>query len=90
MHYFEDKSLSWKAKGLLTYLLNIKVKIDRKDLVKKSKDGYESMVTGLNELCEHGYLTPPFEIKDSEGKYMGYDYYVSETPKFKRNDDREA
>lgn len=55
---FEDKSLSFKAKGIFGYLMS---KPDNwttniKDLQKNSADGRDSIYAGLKELREHGYL----------------------------------
>lgn len=54
----EDKTLSWKARGILWYLLtkpdNWKVRIS--DLVAKSdKDGRDSVKAGFKELEQAGY-----------------------------------
>ncbi|MBO5459690.1 MAG: hypothetical protein J5981_05515, partial [Lachnospira sp.] len=55
--FLEDNRLSFKAKGILAYLLskpdNWKVIVQ--DLVKYSTDGKASVYTGLKELKEYGY-----------------------------------
>jgi hypothetical protein len=55
--FIEDERLSWKAKGILTYLLskpdNWKVIVG--DLVKQSTDGERAVYSGLNELKKYGY-----------------------------------
>lgn len=54
----EDDTLSWKARGLLTYLLS---KPDHwqttiRGLVGQGPDGYDAVQTGLAELEQAGYL----------------------------------
>lgn len=56
--YLNDEDLSFKAKGILTYLLSLPddwvVHIEH--IVTKSKDGISSFRTGLSELVDKGYL----------------------------------
>ena len=56
--YLNDEDLSFKAKGILTYLLSLPddwvVHIEQ--IVTKSKDGIASFRTGLSELIDKGYL----------------------------------
>lgn len=56
--YLNDVRLSFKAKGILTYLLSLPddwvIHIDQ--LVGKSKDGVASFRSGLDELIKRGYL----------------------------------
>lgn len=56
--YLNDEGLSFKAKGILTYLLSLPddwvVHIEQ--IVTKSKDGIASFRTGLSELIDKGYL----------------------------------
>lgn len=78
---FEDHSLSWKAKGILGYLLskpdNWKIYIA--DLAKKAKDGRDSVRTGLKELEERGYVQK-VRMRTENGKFAGWEYQVFETP----------
>jgi DnaD/phage-associated family protein len=78
---FEDQSLSWKAKGILGYLLskpdNWQIYIT--DLEKKAKDGRDSVRTGLRELEEHGYVRK-VRARTTDGKFAGWEYQVFETP----------
>jgi hypothetical protein len=55
----EDDRLSFKAKGLLAYLLSKPDdwKIRVSDLVRKSTDGETAIYSGLKELEGNGYLT---------------------------------
>jgi hypothetical protein len=80
--YLEDKEISFKAKGLLTYLLSRpddwKVYISH--LKKISTDGRDSVGNAIKELMKKGYITRS-ETPKSKGKYTGYKYTVFESPK---------
>jgi hypothetical protein len=73
-----DTNLSWKAKGILAYLLSLPDdwNINIKDLQKRSKDGGESTRNGINELIELGYITR--ERITEKGKFKGYSYTIYE------------
>ena len=64
--FLKDERLSWKAKGILAYLLSkpddwqIKVV----DLIKRSKDGREKVYAGIKELLNAGYLQRQNFCKD--------------------------
>jgi len=53
-----NKNLSWKARGLLTYLLShsegYQVRIDNLHIF--SKDGHESTLSGIKELKRAGHM----------------------------------
>jgi DnaD/phage-associated family protein len=78
---FNDPNLSWKAKGILGYLLSKPDdwKTYVSDLVKRSKDGRDAVSKGLLELEEHGYLVKWQKRKDG-GQFGGYNYEVFEYP----------
>lgn len=73
-----DDCLSWKAKGLLSYLLSLPDDwaINIEDLKKRSKDGKDGTTAGIKELMKAGYITR--DRKRIEGKFKGYDYTVHE------------
>lgn len=77
----EDKKLSWKAKGILAYLLSKpdgwEIKIY--DLIEKSTDGRDAVRSGMIELEENGYLKKS-QNKAIDGKFDGYNYEVIEVP----------
>lgn len=54
----EDVGLSWKAKGLLSYLLSLpeNEKITTKKLTYASQEGRCSTMTAINELVAAGYV----------------------------------
>ena len=80
---FTDSRLSWKAKGLMGYLLsrpdNWKVIVG--DLVKQSKDGRDAVYSGIKELKKNGYLEQR-PIRNEEGKksIIRWEYIVYEEP----------
>lgn len=79
--FLSDNRLSWKAKGLLTYLLSKpngwEVRIG--DLIKQSTDGEDSVRAGLNELKDAGYINWE-QRRDAAGHITGYEYTVYERP----------
>lgn len=76
-----DKSLSWKAKGLLSYLLgkpnDWKLRVG--DLMKQSTDGEVAVYSGLNELRTAGYaiLTSTPRVN---GQFVGNDWVIYDSP----------
>jgi len=77
----EDARLSWKAKGMLVYLLSKpddwQVRV--KDLVKKAKDGREAALSGLTELIDTGYATRE-QSHTEGGKWAETVYTIAEEP----------
>lgn len=77
----EDSRLSFKAKGLLAYLLskpdNWEAQIEHLKTV--SKDGRDSVRTGLKELEDYGYLYRA-PVKGEDGKIKYWERNVYETP----------
>lgn len=79
--HLQDNNLSWKAKGLLSYLLSKPNDwtIYLKHLAKQSKDGTDSTRTALNELIESGYISKEY-ARNEKGHIIGRDYIVRENP----------
>ena len=79
--HFQDKRLSYKAKGLLSLMLSLPEEWDYsvQGLMKLSRDGKDSVMAGINELEDCGYLIRTQE-KDESGRFTGYDYAVYEHP----------
>jgi len=78
----EDPRLSFKAKGILAYLLS---KPDNwycysKHLAKVGPDGISAVKTGLRELRETGYLEKR-PIKGEDGKIVKWESIIREQPK---------
>lgn len=78
-----DIRLSWKAKGLHTYLMGLPDTWDIrvKDLIKRSTDGRDSVRAGICELEKLGYVTRE-KVRNEAGKICGVDYTIHEVPVF--------
>lgn len=79
--HFKEKKMSLKAKGLLSLMLSLPDdwQYNLKGLVTLSKDGKDSVMAGLAELEEFGYLRRE-RTKDESGKFSGIVYHIYETP----------
>lgn len=77
----EDSRLSWKARGLLSYLLskpdNWNVIVSH--LVNEAPDGRDSIFAGLKELEDSGYIRRSRKRMGS-GRFDGLDTEVFEEP----------
>ncbi|MGX4598940.1 DnaD domain protein [Faecalimicrobium sp. JNUCC 81] len=91
----KDERISWKAKGLHSYLLSLPDdwQIYIEDLRKRSKDGRDSTSSAINELIKNGYIKRYARQDKESGKFIGgFDYEVYELPIEDVNyiDDRES
>ncbi|MQB72828.1 primosomal replication protein N [Lactobacillus reuteri] len=80
----EDKRLSFKARGLLIYMLSKPDdwKFWTSELVKRSaKDGISSIRTALKELETAGYLIRKRE-RSSKGTFTSQDWILTDKPTF--------
>ena len=81
-YHLRDKSLSYKAKGLLSFMLSLPDDWDYSlnGLVSISKESRDGIRTILKELQEHHYL----EIEKVRGEkgYFEYNYLIYEIPQF--------
>ena len=77
--FLHDPRLSWKAKGLLGYLLSKPNdwKIYESDLVNHARDGKDAVRSALGELKKYGYLNWQ-QKRVKGGKFDGYDYMICE------------
>lgn len=77
----DDNDLSWKAKGIHTYLISRPDdwEFNYPDLVGRASDGITALKSGLNELEEKGYLKRE-QLKDEDGKFTKSQWTVAETP----------
>ena len=80
-HALRNPELSFKAKGLHSYLLQLPEnwQVNIADLSKRSTDGRDSVSTGIAELIEAGYIIRERAF-DENGLFAGYDYNVFEQP----------
>ena len=76
----EDNRLSWKARGIFTYLWAQSDDWDfyEVEVTKHAPDGRDSLRTGLKELEKFGYLKRT--IKRDKGRFNKYDWILSDTP----------
>ena len=81
-HHFRERGMSLKAKGLLSLMLSLPDDWDYsiKGLCTLTADGYQSVMTGLQELERFGYLKRS-RLSGEGGKFGGWVYDVFEEPK---------
>lgn len=81
--YLRDTNLSWKAKGLVTYVMSLPADwhINVSDLKNRSKDGRDATTSGINELIEQGYCKRTMARKNG-GEFDGYIYEISDMKDF--------
>lgn len=74
-YHLQDKKLSLKAKGLLSYMLSLPDDWDYslKGLTVGCKDGLDSVRTAVLELEEHGYVRRQ-KVRNARGQIIDYDY----------------
>lgn len=74
--------LSWKAKGLYSYILSLPHDwaIYKLELQKHSIDGRDSTLAGFNELVKAGYIEE-IDLRDEGGRFAGCNYLVNLAPK---------
>jgi hypothetical protein len=77
----ENPKISWKAKGILAYLLsrpdNWIVRLG--DLVKRSPDGVFAIRGAINELQAAGHVHRK-EVREANGRFVRYELEVYELP----------
>lgn len=80
-YHFKEKSMSLKAKGLLSLMLSLPDdwNYSISGLVALSKDGKDSVMSALAELEKFGYLKRN-RTTDSKGKFTGVEYNIYEEP----------
>ncbi|RAI79695.1 replication protein [Macrococcoides goetzii] len=76
-----DSELSFKAKGILLYLLSRPDdwQIYESEIVKHCSDGRDSVRSGLKELEEKNYIIRTRK-RDEKGRLKEYEYVVYERP----------
>lgn len=80
-HHLRNRSLSLKAKGLLSLMLSLPEDWDytTKGLAHICKDGVDSITTALKELERHGYLTRQ-RLRYENGQLGDIEYTIHEKP----------
>jgi len=77
----QDKRLSWKATGLLSYILSLPDdwKINLVDLTRRKADGVFATRAALKELATAGYVLIQ-SYRDEKGRFIGHEHLIYETP----------
>jgi hypothetical protein len=85
-HHLKNRALSYKAKGLMTFMLCVPDDWDYSmaGLAVLASDGIDGVRSGIKELEKHGYLTRR-RIRDSGGKLGDIEYTIHEIPQPPRN-----
>ena len=78
--FIKDTRLSWKAKGLMTYLLSLPDDwtIHLSEIEKHATDGKSALRSAINELKDLGYLKA--EQKRENNKFAEMVYIIIENP----------
>lgn len=81
--FIRDEKLSWKAKGIIIYLLSLPEdwNLHLSELANHAKDGRDATNNGIKELIENGYCRRT-EVRDTNGTFAGYNYEISDTKDF--------
>ena len=81
--FIRDEKLSWKAKGIIIYLLSLPDdwNLHLSELANHAKDGRDATNNGIKELIENGYCRRT-EVRDTNGTFAGYNYEISDTKDF--------
>jgi len=79
---FEDTRLSWRAKGIMGYLLSKPDgwKVNVSDIWGKGKEGRNAVQDCMAELRLYGYADL-ITTHDANGNFTGKEWVVSEEPK---------
>jgi len=76
-----EPSLSWRAKGILMYLLSKpqdwQTRI--KDIQRHGKEGRDAVRKAIAELTDAGYINKQ-QCRDESGSFTGIEYLVFESP----------
>ena len=77
----KDNRLSFKAKGLLSYMLSLPDDwvFYESEIVNHATDGKQSVRSGMKELEKFGYLVRE-QQRSSSGKFAKIDWVVSDEP----------
>ena len=81
-YHLRDKSLSLKAKGLLSLMLSLPEDWDytTKGLAHICKDGVDSICAGVRELEDHGYVVRE-RVRGANGQLGSIEYTILEQPR---------
>jgi uncharacterized phage protein (TIGR02220 family) len=83
-----DERLSWKAKGIIAYMLSMpdNWKFYIEEIASHAKDGVDSLRSGIKELSKYGYVKR-FPIRDEKTqKIIEWETVIYESPQSKKPD----
>lgn len=91
-HWLRDPQLSYKGKGLLSAIASHRddYELTIEQLIAESKDGKDSVNSGVKELERVGYLLRRSRRRNADGTLGGYDYEVVEFPHGARDEARDG
>lgn len=77
INYLNDKRLSWKAKGIYTFMISFpeEKELHINDIRPMSTDGVRGFAAGMNELEAYGYIEKK-NLHQSNGKFAGFIYKI--------------
>jgi hypothetical protein len=86
-HHLKNRALSYKTKGLLTFMLCVPEDWDFSlaGLAALASDGIDGVRSGIRELERQGYLTRR-RIRDSNGRLGDIEYTIHEIPQSPNGD----
>lgn len=81
--YLQDESLSWKAKGVITFLMSLPDdwNVNISHLTKCSKDGRDAVMSALDEIVDHGYGRK-IKTRAKNGTFDNFDFEVADSKMF--------
>lgn len=76
-----DGTLSWKARGIMAYLLSLPEDWDiyLSEVETHATDGRDSLMSGIKELKDHGYIVVT-KTRNSDGTFENIRYNIIENP----------
>lgn len=79
----DDSRISWKAKGVISYLLGKRSdwKVRITDIVNRSTDGRDAVRSAIEELKEAGYAKSEC-VKSDNGQFDEWRLHISDKPIF--------
>ncbi|MDA1925895.1 DnaD domain protein [Bacillus cereus] len=82
-----DERLSWKAKGILAYILSLPDDwvFYMEEISTHAKDGIDSLRVGMKELKKFGYVRR-FPVKNEKGKITNWETIIYEVPQVENPD----
>ena len=85
--HFKDKSISLKAKGLLSQMLSLPEDWDYtlSGLAHINKEGVDAVRTAIIELEQNGYIIRR-QSRNADGKMGASEYHIYEVPQTEQSD----